>query len=319
MSYARGPSVRGAKPSQFLLDALETGVELHEVETSVVAAEGEEQRVTDGGLSGDTDGARTGGGAAARQDGSLRQFLPIRDGGLSLSYSDIDCYLTCPLKFKLSRVLRIPGKPAPERSLGTLVHGVLEQFHRTCPPRDADFAKLEEVFEAAWTAKRYGATTQETQFKKKALAGLRDYVEDYRVQEGVPAFFERDFNLKVGEHWVRGRVDRVDTLPDGGHELIDYKVGKVWDDKRVRDDLQLSVYHMGAADVWGIKPSVLSYYFVLDNRRVSLARAQEELAQARETIAEAACGILAERFEPREDYIACQYCDYTLVCPAKDK
>jgi len=307
MSYSRGVSVRGAKASQFLVDALEAGVELREIDG---AGANEAVRVEVEVAGEDRD---------ASSLESLRDFLPLRDGGLSLSYSDIDCYLTCPMRFKLGRILRIPSKPAPERSLGTLVHGVLEQFHRVYPPDEADFAKLEEIFERAWTAKRYGTTTQEKQFKQKALTGLRRYIDDYRRQEGVPAFFERDFNLKVGAHWIRGRVDRVDALPDGGHELIDYKVGKVWDDKRVREDLQLSVYHMGAADVWGIRPSVLSYYFILDNRRVSLARADEELALARQTISDAAAGILAERFEPREDYIACQYCDYTLVCPAKDK
>lgn len=301
MSYAHGTSGRGAKPSQFLTDALATNVvfdDLRDTQPELEVAIAEPSPV----------------GAPP-----LRSFLPIADGGLSLSYSDIDCYQTCPLRFKLSRILHIPSKPSPERSFGTLVHGVLEQFHRTCAPEDADWRVLQELFEKAWTAQRYGSTTHEKQFKRRALDGLRAYVEDYRVQQGRPAFFERDFNLKVGQHWVRGRVDRVDTLPDGSYELIDYKVGKVWDERRVREDLQLCVYQMGAREVWGIDPIVVSYCFVLDNVRVSLRRTEVELEGARGTITEVAEQIMAERFDPVEDYIACRYCDYTLVCPAKDK
>ena len=34
------------------------------------------------------------------------------------------------------------------------------------------------------------------------------------------------FDFTVGEHHVRGRVDRVDRLPEGDYELIDYKTGE---------------------------------------------------------------------------------------------
>ena len=46
---------------------------------------------------------------AARHEPSLEAFLPRRgDGGLSLSASDLDLYLTCPLKYKFARVFGIP-------------------------------------------------------------------------------------------------------------------------------------------------------------------------------------------------------------------
>ena len=47
---------------------------------------------------------------AARQEPSLEAFLPRRgDGALSLSASDLDLYLTCPLKYKFARVFGIPA------------------------------------------------------------------------------------------------------------------------------------------------------------------------------------------------------------------
>src|SRR5436309_3288070 len=49
---------------------------------------------------------------AARHEPSLEAFLPRRgDGALSLSASDLDLYLTCPLKYKFRRVFGIPEEP----------------------------------------------------------------------------------------------------------------------------------------------------------------------------------------------------------------
>ena len=46
-----------------------------------------------------------------------------------LSASDIDTYLTCPLKYKFARVFRIPQEPTIHQRFGILVHQVLERFH----------------------------------------------------------------------------------------------------------------------------------------------------------------------------------------------
>ena len=40
-----------------------------------------------------------------------------------------------------------------------------------------------------------------------------------------PRWVERKFDFRIGPHHLRGRVDRVDELPSGGYELIDYKTG----------------------------------------------------------------------------------------------
>ncbi len=68
---------------------------------------------------------------AARQEPSLEAFLPRRgDGSLSLSASDLDLYLTCPLKYKFARVFGIPQEPTINQRFGILIHNVLERFHK---------------------------------------------------------------------------------------------------------------------------------------------------------------------------------------------
>ena len=68
---------------------------------------------------------------AARHEPSLEAFLPRRgDGALSLSASDLDLYLTCPLKYKFGRVFGIPQEPTINQRFGILIHNVLERFHK---------------------------------------------------------------------------------------------------------------------------------------------------------------------------------------------
>ena len=47
----------------------------------------------------------------ARSEPSLAAFLPKRGGDLRLSASDLELYLTCPLKYKFARVFGIPRTP----------------------------------------------------------------------------------------------------------------------------------------------------------------------------------------------------------------
>ena len=76
------------------------------------------------------------------------------------------------------------------------------------------------------------------------------YHDRFREEEGEPVWFERAFQFRMGPHLLRGRVDRVDRLPDGGYELIDYKTGRPKTAAQLREDVQLSLYAVGARESW---------------------------------------------------------------------
>src|SRR6187551_2895651 len=89
---------------------------------------------------------------AARHEPSLEAFLPRRgDGGLSLSASDLDLYLTCPLKYKFARVFGIPQEPTINQRFGILIHNVLERFHKDeLEPGEDGLQRLMDLLEAGW-------------------------------------------------------------------------------------------------------------------------------------------------------------------------
>ena len=247
---------------------------------------------------------------------SLDPFIPRRGRGLMLSASDIDTYRICPLKYKFARVFRIPQEPTIHQRFGIVLHQVLERFHGQ---GGGPLESLMELFHASWRRAGFGDSDDELQFRDRAVQALRSYWERDREADAEAVWFERSFAFKIGPHLLRGRVDRVDRHPDGTFELIDYKTGRAKTEQELREDVQLSVYQMGARESWGLETSAQSYFYVLTGEKVPVAHSEEELERVRSTITEIAAGILGQRFEPTPSPDVCRFCDYRIICPAAEK
>jgi DNA helicase-2/ATP-dependent DNA helicase PcrA len=255
---------------------------------------------------------------AARTEPSLESFLPRRGDGLKLSAGDIETYRTCPLKYKFARVFRIPSEPTLNQRFGILVHQVLERFHaggtvsRSLP-------ELLGLLEAGWRRGGFGDSEEERQLRTKATNSLIRYHERFQGEDAEPVWFERAFQFKMGPHLLRGRVDRVDRLPDGGYELIDYKTGRPKTAAQLREDVQLSLYAVGARESWQLEAAQQAYYYVLDDEKVPVERSDEDRDWITDTVLEVADGIQGQGFEPTPSYAACSMCDYRIACPAAER
>ena len=256
---------------------------------------------------------------ASRHEPSLEGFLPRRgDGGLSLSASDLDLYLTCPLKYKFARVFGIPQEPTINQRFGILIHNVLERFHKEEDTDGDGLARLMALFEAGWRRSGFGTSDDELQFRDRAREAMRLYWEREREAEGSPVWLERKFDIKIGEHHVRGRVDRVDRLPGGDHELIDYKTGERKSEADLESDLQLALYRLAAREAWEVEASTGSYYYVLDAEKVAAPVRSDDAERVERTVLQVGEGVLGQDFEPRPSPRVCGWCDYRLVCPAAE-
>jgi len=255
---------------------------------------------------------------AARDEPSLEQFLPRRGEGVVLSASDIDTYRTCPLKYKFARVFRIPQEPTVHQRFGILVHQVLERFHGN-EDSTGTLPELLGLLDAGWRRGGFGDSEEERQLRGKAASALTRYHERFQVEDGRPMWFERAFTFKLGPHLLRGRVDRVDRLPGGEYELIDYKTGRPKSETQLLDDVQLSLYAVGAREAWSLEASRQAYYYLLDDQKVSVPDDDGSRAEwIREVTMEVGEGILSQGFEPTPSFAACSICDYRLVCPAAE-
>ena len=257
---------------------------------------------------------------AAREEPSLEAFLPRRGEGLKLSASDLDLYLTCPLKYKFARVFGIPQEPTINQRFGILIHGVLERFHRERErgEGEAGLATLNRLFEAGWRRAGFGSSDDELQFRDRAREAMRLYWERERDSETEPVWLERKFDFRIGPHHLRGRVDRVDRLPDGGYELIDYKTGERKTKADLAEDLQLALYRLAAREAWDIEAPSGSYYYVLDAEKVAVEAAPDDAERVERTVLGVGEGVMGQDFEPRPSPAVCGWCDYRLICPAAE-
>jgi DNA helicase-2/ATP-dependent DNA helicase PcrA len=256
-----------------------------------------------------------------RDEPSLEAFLPRRGEGLALSATDITLYRTCPLKYKFARVFGIPQETTINQRFGIVIHQVLERFHghQTAAEGEAEAGTLEHLmglFAAAWRRSGFGESDDELQFREKAIDALHRYHAREVASGSHPRWVERKFDFRIGPHHLRGRVDRVDQLPSGGYELIDYKTGE----RRASsgDDVQLALYRLGAQEAWQIDAELGSYWYVLEDERVPRAPATDDAERVERTVLEVGTGIEGQDFEPRPSYEICSWCDYRLICPASE-
>jgi DNA helicase-2/ATP-dependent DNA helicase PcrA len=256
---------------------------------------------------------------AAREEPSLEAFLPRRgDGRLSLSASDLTLYLTCPLKYKFARVFGIPQEPTINQRFGILMHNVLERFHKEPPEPGTELRALNGLFESGWRRNGFGSSDDELQYRDRGREALRLYWERERVSESEPVWMERKFDFKVADHHVRGRVDRVDRLPEGDYELIDYKTGERKTEEDLDSDLQLALYRMAAREAWNIEAAYASYDYVLDADKVAAPTKPDDAERVERTVVTVGEGVLSQDFEPRPSPSVCSWCDYRLICPAAE-
>jgi DNA helicase-2/ATP-dependent DNA helicase PcrA len=256
----------------------------------------------------------------ARDEPSLEPFLPRRGDGVVLSATDIDTYRTCPLKYKFARVFRIPQEPTLHQRFGILVHQVLERFHANAGPPGGNLPELLGLLEAGWRRGGFGDSEEERQLRGKAASSLTRYLERFQTEDAQPVWFERQFTFKLGPHLLRGRVDRVDRLPDGEYELIDYKTGRPKTAAQLTEDVQLSLYAVGARESWRLEASRQAYYYLLDDQKVEVPADEGDRGEwVQEVAMEVAEGILSQGFEPTPSFSACSICDYRLVCPAAER
>jgi RecB family exonuclease len=201
------------------------------------------------------DGNLLGLAAASR----LRAFV---DGTRMLSATTLEVWATCPYRFFLESVLRVPPTEDPEElwtidaaEKGSLVHEVLERFFSLLAdegrPRGAeafsraDFALLERVAEErmreAENSGDAGHPLVWEATRRDLLADLRTFLArdtDWRRSSGMrPTYFEKAFGdghdwpavevpVKRGTLRLRGRMDRVDLSSDGLRaQVFDYKTG----------------------------------------------------------------------------------------------
>ncbi len=238
---------------------------------------------------------------------------PIRQNINYLSYSQLDTFATCPLQYKYRYILRIPVPPSAALTFGDTMHKTIRAFYElVMEGKHPTKETLLRLLEDHWSRLGYGDKAYEEKMKRRGrdlLIGFYEHGYDPKV---VPAALEEPFKIKITPTLtLGGKIDRIDTLPDGKVEIIDYKTGTAPKSRDASRDLQLTVYAMAGAS----EKVIVSFYFFEGQKKISASRTQKQLEEAKSDIAKQADAI------SRSDFRAtpgrhCDFCEFRLICEA---
>ena len=243
---------------------------------------------------------------------------------LQLSYYKIDDYLTCPLKYKYSHILRWSKLLYQHHTViyGAALHQAITAYlNARLDGKRPMLDDLYREFEAMWRSGGAAGFIDRAHEERRFAAGKAALARFYEREEAagaLPTSVERSFRVPVGPNTVTGRWDRLDKR-EGRAVIIDYKSSAVRDQKKADKEagisLQLSIYALAYEAASGRPPDEVQLHF-LDSGLIGRAtRDADDLEKTRETILTVGDGIRSANFEPTPTYLACQYCAYRQVCP----
>jgi len=241
---------------------------------------------------------------------------------LHLSSTKIDTYNSCPLKYRLKYIDKVPErKTRATGEFGSIMHSILEEFHGL-EAEDQTEQVLFDLLEKHWREEAFEYRQRGEEFRKQGKELLSDYFRF--VQENPPTVLGReasfaytmdDINVKIS-----GKIDRID---DNGDSLgiVDYKTSRK--KEKADKNIQMALYTEALLNnaVQGIsgEPGEASLHFLRfgEDPLSSHEFSEKELDVYRDKIRDVADGIRSGSFDTKKSDFNCQYCDYKdFLCPA---
>lgn len=241
---------------------------------------------------------------------------------MQTSYSALETFLQCPLKYKFQEIDRIKAPKGQDAIFGTAIHGALKFYHqqgRLTPPTVSDVIKY---FEGSWNKDLFTDAYTEQALFAQGKSILEHYCKENDAIKFNPLALELYFKAPISEeHTLSGKIDRVDKLEDGSFEIIDYKTSKkLPSQEAVNNNLQLAIYQIGFLNNWPqfTQPIKVGLYFVRHGIKLSNQLSQEDVAKTKEKtldiIAQIEEAIENNRFDPNPSAL-CDWCGYQKQCP----
>lgn len=276
-----------------------------------------------------TQGGEAGAGTEAAGSGARSGEQPRPP--VALSPSRASDFMQCPLLYRFRVIDRLPEKPNPAATRGTVVHAVLERLF------DAPAAERTAVGARAMVPGEW----EKLLAKRPELAELfADDVAGERLAQWLAqaeALVERWFSLEdptrlepaERELYVetvldsglqlRGFIDRVDVAPTGEVRIVDYKTGKAPRPQFAEGALfQMKFYALVMWRLRGVVPRRLQLVYLGSGDVVTYDPSEADLrAVERKLLALWEAIRLATEtgdWRPRPTKL-CGWCDHQAHCP----
>jgi DNA helicase-2/ATP-dependent DNA helicase PcrA len=243
-----------------------------------------------------------------------------------LSYSQIECFRTCPLHYKLRYLIKIPTPESAALSFGSSMHRAMESFYQGIKNGESPTELfITKCLDERWIREGYQTKSHEKETKEAGHRYLKEYLEVGFSKHQIPVALEQSFTVNLpireGERPLKigGKIDRVDQLADGCIEIIDYKTGRVPDQKEVDKNMQLTFYAIAAAFMKEIpfgkkcEEITLSLYYFDGQKKFSTTRTMDQLLECIDEIYKVRKEIEESDFKC-SSHMFCENCEFSLFC-----
>lgn len=243
---------------------------------------------------------------------------------LRLSYSKMSLFERCPRAYNLLYNEKKPPEPQPFFSFGSCIHAVMENFYDPASREKPSLEYLLSLMEEQWRFFRAGYRSQDEEASYYAEGTRILELFYHRFVKNKPfnpaSYIEKYFELPVGNDAVMtGFIDRIDTVPNGGSIILDYKTEPTdRTQQKVDTDLQLTLYYWAGREFLNLDIRQLGLFMMKHDKLILTSRTPDDIPPLIERINDAVCRIRAETvFEPRINSY-CLSCDHLSGCPLED-
>lgn len=269
------------------------------------------------------------------------------------SATQLETYAQCPAKYLYSNRLRFRKEAVHEdRSalfFGQATHLTLERFFAAPLPEAEKYVeKLNLLFNESLTviAPQLDQKHSMSRLLRELFRPVARLVPKIESElkslfpGATPTYFEKDFKLEYKGKTLVGKIDRIDTLPDGSLLVIDYKTGTVdFSPEHIRkgDHFQALLYLYAAQTLFSKKVAGVLFYDlkkgelrrgIFDDSLVS-KETKKALTRGHTLTSEKLQSLTDEGFEhlnrlttliseghfdPSPSLESCRFCDYRSFC-----
>jgi len=242
---------------------------------------------------------------------------------MRISYSTLNNYQNCPLKYKFREVDKIKEPKSKEAVFGTLIHSVLKYIHTPALLAPTIDQAL-DYFSKGWNSEVYENEMEERSAFSQGVTIIQNYLAHTKPNDYNIVNLESRFAIEIGDestgkHIVSGIIDRIDKTEEG-YEIIDYKTTrKMPSQDKVDNDIQLSIYLKAflaryPKEIDHLDKITVSLYYVKHGVKLSSKRTQEQLDTLEKLFLEVIKSIEEEKFDPILSPL-CDWCGYQNICP----
>lgn len=241
---------------------------------------------------------------------------------MRISYSALDTYRTCPLKYKFQEIDRIKVPKSKEAVFGSVIHAAMKFIH-TPGILSPTLEQALDYFSKSWNSEVFADEFEERAAFSQGVAIIQDYYKKNDPAKTNIVDLESRFNIEIGDanetHIVAGIIDRIDKTDDG-YEIIDYKTTKKMpSQEKVDNDVQLSIYlHAFLSrypkEMENLDKIKVSLYYLKHGVKLTSARTLKQLKKSEQLFLDTIKIIESGKFEPVISPL-CGWCGYQNRCP----